>query len=133
MSNVRWEPVASGVVCRDDDSDMVCGVDGWLLWIRQAGRGGTVNIALPPDIRLCRAVPVTWSQEPPTEAGWWWRWSPPRGVELYLIEPELGDGPLWNATDPADDMMYPVSRTVSVPGIYWLPATVPQPPGEVGP
>lgn len=123
--NVRWEPLQPG---EPVDYDMTIGSNSELRVVTELGE---MVVEFDDDIRLCRAVPAPqWSQEPPTEAGWWWRWSPPRGVELYLIEPELGDGPLWNATDPADDMMYPVSRTVSVPGIYWLPATVPQPPGE---
>ena len=137
--NARWEPVGAGyeyatppsigewrrkLYCRDGELGIIAinddGTEDDERWL---------DVDLPPDIRLCRAkLAPQWSQEPPTHEGWWWHWTERGGVSLLLIESALGGGPLWNSTDPMDDMMYPVHRTRNVPGHYWLPATVPQPP-----
>lgn len=142
MSNVRWEPV-----------DRFSGTDdrGGLLRIHSNEAGqfvaalasspepGWVKMPdAPAKLRLCRAVPAaTWSQEPPTEEGWYWF----VGELIWPLEDDPGQEVLTKPTPLKVELHQRYEMIVEFGGEpwivnhargYWLPATVPQPPGGVG-
>ena len=74
MSDVRWEPVEYGwqeempVDVPDDDARTVTLYSNTILLHMGDSTGQHMFFALPPDIRLCRAVPLPQNvPEPPKE------------------------------------------------------------------
>lgn len=140
-NNVRWEPI-QGDWYIDGVVDIHTLMPGWIEY-NDDGNEAWIEVeqqlALPPDIRLCRATPApTWSQEPPGEAGDWWVW---RAVWTRVdrnARPQI-----WRVYYDADDgellIRMPSSLPIAVddaarqwPDTWYMPATVSQPPGEVG-
>lgn len=109
-NNVRWEPIRGN---------------------ERLAAVGRIADMLPTGYALCRAVPVTWSQEPPTEAGNWWIWSDDKswmGTRLARVYREH-DGELWIAAR----YIFRTPLSAMPPDTWYMPAVVPQPPtGEVG-
>lgn len=75
MNKTMWEPVAAGTAIEDSvdgrDHLIVDRIDDGTICYLKLVRGAHVNmgsVMLPPDIRLCRAVPATVPQ-PPVAAG----------------------------------------------------------------
>lgn len=127
--SVRWEPVGSMVI-RDAEGPHF----GGLVYHDDTEVGTSYfetdrEYPLPSGVRLCRAVPIEWSQEMPTEVGWWLFCPQQEDEEIWLIYvyktwSESGD------RFGADTGPY-TGRLQWVDGMNgcWLPANLPTPPG----
>ena len=132
MSDVRWEPVEYGwqeempVDVPDDDARTVTLYSNTILLHMGDSTGQHMFFALPPDIRLCRAVAPQWSQEQPTDCDRFWLWRPKwkRPLGAY-VRPHSYD-PMDLVLVMENGLRVPLSEMEH--DTWYMPAPVPPPP-----
>jgi hypothetical protein len=131
MSDVRWEPVAGKCYLGFDDRDDYIRVhtdSNGAQMIEVAGEDMPSSgwVMVPPDVRLCRAVPVAWSQEPPTpdDEAEWWMWRPGMARPWRVI---IHNTLLMHRVDTLQAVLHFIYDDA-----WYMPATIPMPP-EVTP
>ena len=128
MSNVRWEPIR-GDWHIDGVVDIHTLMPGWIEY-NDDGYEAWLEveqiIALPPDIRLCRAVAPQWSQEQPTDCDRFWVWRPKwkRPLGAY-VRPHSYD-PMDLVLVMENGLRVPLSEMEH--DTWYMPAPVPPPP-----